>query len=125
MRREPLLDAQGFAEIIPVSRETLARLEAYTELLIRWSARINLIGRDTIADLWRRHILDSGQLKLTRSRVDLASVAWEVVREATGAGLARPVTVRIERGTEIQAAWSITPQAAVLTATSPRFTPGA
>jgi DNA/RNA-binding domain of Phe-tRNA-synthetase-like protein len=26
---------------------------------------------------------------------------------------------------EIQAAWSITPQTAVLTATSPRFTPGA
>ena len=31
-------------------------------LLTRWSARINLVGRDTLADLWRRHILDSAQL---------------------------------------------------------------
>ena len=80
MRREPLLDAQGFAEIIPVSRETLARLEAYAALLTRWSARINLIGRDTITDLWRRHILDSAQLRAfvpnrARSMIDLGSGA--------------------------------------------------
>jgi 16S rRNA (guanine527-N7)-methyltransferase len=79
-RREPLLDAQGFAEIVPVSRETLARLEAYAELLTRWSARINLVGRDTIADLWRRHILDSAQLRKyvperVQSMIDLGSGA--------------------------------------------------
>jgi 16S rRNA (guanine527-N7)-methyltransferase len=78
--RKPLLDARGFAEIVPVSRETLARLEAYAALLTRWSARINLIGRDTIADLWRRHILDSAQLKRfvperARSTIDLGSGA--------------------------------------------------
>jgi 16S rRNA (guanine527-N7)-methyltransferase len=59
---EAPLDAQGFAEIVPVSRETLARLEAYAALLTQWSQRINLVGRSTIADLWRRHILDSAQL---------------------------------------------------------------
>ena len=80
MRREPLLDAHGCAEIVPVSRETLARLEAFAELLIRWSARINLVGRDTIADLWRRHILDSAQLRAfvperARSMIDLGSGA--------------------------------------------------
>jgi 16S rRNA (guanine527-N7)-methyltransferase len=58
----PPLDARGFAELVPVSRETLARLEVYAELLIRWSGRINLVGRDTLADLWRRHMLDSAQL---------------------------------------------------------------
>jgi 16S rRNA (guanine527-N7)-methyltransferase len=78
--RKPPLTAEGFAEIIPVSRETLARLEAYAELLTRWSARINLIGRDTIADLWRRHILDSAQLRRlvperARSMIDLGSGA--------------------------------------------------
>ena len=57
------LGPQGFAEIVPVSRETLARLEAYAALLIRWSARINLVGRNTLVDLWRRHILDSAQLQ--------------------------------------------------------------
>ena len=74
------LGPQGFSEIIPVSRETLARLEAYAELLTRWSARINLVGRDTIADLWRRHILDSTQLRVfvperARSMIDLGSGA--------------------------------------------------
>ena len=82
MRPEPLLGPEGFAEIVPVSRETLSRLEAYAGLLTRWSARINLVGRDTLADLWRRHILDSAQLLAfvpghARSMVDLG----------TGAGL--------------------------------------
>jgi 16S rRNA (guanine527-N7)-methyltransferase len=74
------LGPQGFADLVPVSRETLARLEAYAALLIRWSARINLIGRDTIPDLWRRHILDSAQLQPfipvdARSLIDLGSGA--------------------------------------------------
>ena len=74
------LGPEGFAELVPVSRETLARLEAYAELLIRWSARINLVGRDTLADLWRRHILDSAQLlrfipNSARSLIDLGSGA--------------------------------------------------
>ncbi|HUC10793.1 MAG TPA: 16S rRNA (guanine(527)-N(7))-methyltransferase RsmG [Stellaceae bacterium] len=63
MRREPPLGPRGFAELFPVSRETLLRLEAYADLLTRWSARINLVGRDTLADLWRRHMLDSAQLQ--------------------------------------------------------------
>ena len=80
MSQKPPLTAEGFAEIIPVSRETLARLEAYAELLTRWSARINLVGRATIADLWRRHILDSAQLRQlvpeqARSLIDLGSGA--------------------------------------------------
>lgn len=74
------LGPEGFAEIVPVSRETLARLEAYAALLIQWSARINLVGRDTIADLWRRHILDSAQLlrlvpDSARNLLDLGSGA--------------------------------------------------
>jgi 16S rRNA (guanine527-N7)-methyltransferase len=80
VRPELPLDARGFAEIYPVSRETLARLEAYAELLTRWSARINLVGRDTLADLWRRHMLDSAQLRplvpdRTQSLIDLGSGA--------------------------------------------------
>ena len=76
----PPLDAQGFAELVPVSRETLARLEAYAELLARWSARINLVGRDTLPDLWRRHVLDSAQLHRfvpgsAESLIDLGSGA--------------------------------------------------
>lgn len=45
-----------------VSRETLDKLALYGELLERWNRSINLVGRDTLADLWRRHFLDSAQL---------------------------------------------------------------
>jgi 16S rRNA (guanine527-N7)-methyltransferase len=76
----PPLNGEGFAELFPVSRETLARLQAYADLLVRWSARINLVGRDTLGDLWRRHMLDSAQLRpllpdAAHSLVDLGSGA--------------------------------------------------
>jgi 16S rRNA (guanine527-N7)-methyltransferase len=72
------LGPEGFARVFPVSRETLERLAAYADLLTRWSARINLVGRDTLTDLWRRHILDSAQLYpfvpgTARNLVDLGS----------------------------------------------------
>ena len=56
------LSAEGFASQADVSRETLARLEAYAALLIKWNKRINLVSRASLADLWRRHMLDSAQL---------------------------------------------------------------
>lgn len=31
-------------------------------LLVSWNRRINLVGPRTIADIWRRHILDAAQL---------------------------------------------------------------
>jgi 16S rRNA (guanine527-N7)-methyltransferase len=76
---EPL-GPEGFAAAFPVSRETLARLDAYVGLLAQWSARINLVGRDTLADPWRRHILDCAQLlplipQGARSLIDLGSGA--------------------------------------------------
>ncbi len=45
-----------------VSRETLARLERYAELLVKWNKSINLVSRDSLEDLWCRHFLDSAQL---------------------------------------------------------------
>lgn len=47
---------------VDVSRETLAWLEIYAALLVKWQAKINLIGPATLPDLWRRHFLDSAQL---------------------------------------------------------------
>lgn len=38
------------------------RLEIYAALLRKWQAKINLVGHKTLADLWRRHMLDSAQL---------------------------------------------------------------
>jgi 16S rRNA (guanine527-N7)-methyltransferase len=45
-----------------VSRESIAQIETYVELLLTWQAKINLIGPSTIEDVWRRHILDTLQL---------------------------------------------------------------
>lgn len=56
------LTAEGFARITHVSHETLARLEDYVRLLSAWNNRINLVGRNTIGDVWQRHILDSAQI---------------------------------------------------------------
>ena len=60
--RQAPLDAAGFAALVPVSRETLAKLEAYLVLLHQWQKAINLVGKSTLDDAWRRHILDSAQL---------------------------------------------------------------
>lgn len=53
---------EDFARDLNVSRETLVRFQAYAALLEKWNRRINLVGRDTLGDLWRRHFLDSAQL---------------------------------------------------------------
>lgn len=45
-----------------VSRETMARLDRMTDLLTRWTARINLVSKASLEDVWPRHILDSAQL---------------------------------------------------------------
>ena len=58
----PPLTPEGFRAARDVSRETLARLESYAALLEKWSRAINLVGRDTLPDLWGRHMLDSAQL---------------------------------------------------------------
>ena len=48
--------------LVPVSRETLDRLDRFVALLLRWQERINLIAPSTEQNLWTRHIADSLQL---------------------------------------------------------------
>jgi len=57
------LTGKAVQEITGVTDEVLARLEAYVALLGKWQAKINLVGRDSLKDAWRRHILDSTQLQ--------------------------------------------------------------
>jgi 16S rRNA (guanine527-N7)-methyltransferase len=76
----PPLSREGFARAADVSRETLARFEAYVALLERWQKRINLVSRASLADVWRRHLLDSAQILAylpdgCRRLVDLGSGA--------------------------------------------------
>ncbi|MEE8352455.1 MAG: 16S rRNA (guanine(527)-N(7))-methyltransferase RsmG [Rhodospirillales bacterium] len=57
------LTGGALQEITGAADEVLARLEAYVALLGKWQAKINLVGRDSLKDVWRRHILDSAQLQ--------------------------------------------------------------
>src|SRR5690349_9096347 len=57
-----VLTPSAFAKATGVSRETLERLEGYAALLTKWQKTINLVARDSLADLWRRHMLDSAAL---------------------------------------------------------------
>ncbi|NNG05692.1 MAG: 16S rRNA (guanine(527)-N(7))-methyltransferase RsmG [Inquilinus sp.] len=74
------MSAEAFAAASDVSRETLEKLIRYLALLEKWQRRINLVGRSTLADPWRRHMLDSAQLlpllpEGARILVDLGSGA--------------------------------------------------
>jgi len=57
------MTGQGAASAnLNVSRETLARLEIFAALLEKWNPRINLVSRNSLPDLWTRHIADSVQV---------------------------------------------------------------
>lgn len=62
MSERPDRATQAAFDQLAVSRETLERLAAYAGLLRHWQTRINLVGPDTLASLWQRHMLDSAQL---------------------------------------------------------------
>jgi 16S rRNA (guanine527-N7)-methyltransferase len=69
-----------------VSRESILKLENYVKLLLRWQARINLIGPATEEDVWQRHIADSMQLgPLIKNRTKSARPV--IIDLGTGAGL--------------------------------------
>ena len=74
------LSREEFGDRLGVSRETLERLSIHLELLRRWQPAINLVGAATLADPWRRHVLDSAQLaahvpSAARSCIDVGSGA--------------------------------------------------
>jgi 16S rRNA (guanine527-N7)-methyltransferase len=75
------LSREAFGDLLGVSRETLERLTVHLELLRLWQRAINLVGTATLADPWRRHFLDCGQLA-----AHLPAPATGVVDLGSGAG---------------------------------------
>lgn len=58
-----MTDARAaFAAEFDVSRETLAKLDRYAELLAEWQQKMNLVGPSTLPHIWDRHFRDSAQL---------------------------------------------------------------
>jgi 16S rRNA (guanine527-N7)-methyltransferase len=58
-----MMTPADFQARLAVSRETLDKFEAYAALLTRWNRAINLVAPKSLGDLWRRHFLDSAQLR--------------------------------------------------------------
>ncbi|WP_037228148.1 16S rRNA (guanine(527)-N(7))-methyltransferase RsmG [Roseobacter sp. GAI101] len=60
-----------------VSRETSEKLGQFAQLVEKWTAKINLISKSSIPNMWERHIQDSLQLyqhaPIGRHWVDLGS----------------------------------------------------
>ena len=73
-------DKAAALALMPVSRETLTRLEAYVDLLLQWQAVTNLVAPSTLPTLWTRHIADSLQL------LDLAPGAKTFADLGSGGG---------------------------------------
>jgi 16S rRNA (guanine527-N7)-methyltransferase len=48
--------------LVTVSRETLARLDEFVTLLLKWQATTNLVAPSTLSRVWTRHVADSLQL---------------------------------------------------------------
>jgi len=92
--RSPLNAILGFADVLVTEVDGPLSPEAREEVeQIRGSGKHLL---DLINDILELSALESGQLRLTRGKVDLGAVAWDVVREAAGLVGTRPVAVRIE-----------------------------
>ncbi len=70
---------------IGATDDQMARLSAYLELLEKWQAKINLVGKETLDNAWRRHVLDSAQLMpyLQKHRADAPPVVADL---GSGAG---------------------------------------
>ena len=69
-----------FARFTRVSRETITSLAKYENMLINDNKNINLIGKSTINEIWKRHFLDSAQVidfidKNDKTLVDIGSGA--------------------------------------------------
>jgi signal transduction histidine kinase len=92
--RSPLNAILGFADVLvqevdgPLSPDAREEVEQ-----IRVSGKHLL---DLINDILELSALEGGQLQLSRARVDVGAIAWDVVREAQGLVGARPVRVRLE-----------------------------
>ena len=53
---------KNFCDTYNVSRETFSKLESYCQSLQEWQQKFNLVSKNSLNDIWKRHIEDSAQL---------------------------------------------------------------
>ena len=85
-----------FLKNLNVSRETINKLCQYETLLSKWNSKINLISKNTFANIWNRHFLDSGQII---KHVDASRKRW--VDVGSGAGFPGLVVALLLRDRKI------------------------
>jgi 16S rRNA (guanine527-N7)-methyltransferase len=73
-------DREAALRLVPVSRETLQRLDVFVALFLRWQRAVQLVALSTLPKLWTRHIADSLQV------VEFAPTAHTWVDLGTGGG---------------------------------------
>ncbi|MCC6918140.1 MAG: 16S rRNA (guanine(527)-N(7))-methyltransferase RsmG [Alphaproteobacteria bacterium] len=76
----PEFGPAAFAAETGADAAAMARLAAYEAILRQTNAHTNLVSPGSLAELWRRHLLDSAQLvplipETTRSLIDIGSGA--------------------------------------------------
>jgi len=57
-----------------VSRETLDHLGAYVSLIEKWNQRINLVSKNSLEDLWDRHIWDQKRIVQIKNFTSLKAI---------------------------------------------------
>lgn len=76
------------------SEAVAAELESFCQLLLKWNATQNLVSRETVNELWERHIADSLQL------LPLLGDAKRIMDLGSGGGFpALPLAIAL-KGTE-------------------------
>ena len=86
----------NFIKGFNVSRETINSFCEYQTLLAKWNKKINLVSKNTLANLWERHFLDSGQII---NHVDASGKRW--VDVGAGAGFPGLVVALLLRDRKI------------------------
>ncbi len=56
------MDSRALSGALTLSQAEREALDLYASMLVRWNRKINLVSKQTLEDLWRRHMLDSAQL---------------------------------------------------------------
>jgi len=99
-----LFDANAFQARIGASARQMADMAAFRELLIEWNGRMNLVGPSALGEFWRRHALDSAQLR------DIAPEArvWADLGAGAGfPGLVLAILAKGQPGAQVHLAESV------------------
>lgn len=54
--------AKRVPDWLEIAQQTMAKLDLFLDLVIKWNPGINLVSARSLSEAWERHVLDSAQL---------------------------------------------------------------